>query len=91
MATKDYMLSTIDNPFNPFTQFDSWLNFDIEKGYNTCALMARIARTSEQLSDFENDDEIDRAVEEIIGYDFMHLYIKVYKNDVIVPATAPVD
>lgn len=85
MATKDYMLTTIDNPFNPFTQFDSWLNFDIDKGYNTCAFIARIARTSEQLSENENEEEIDRAIDEIFQYDFMNMYKKVYRNDEIVP------
>ena len=39
------MLSTIDNPFNPFDDFDSWFHYDIEKGYNSCSYLARIART----------------------------------------------
>ena len=43
------MLTTIDNPFDPFEQFYSWFLFDVEKGYNTCAYLGRIARTSEQL------------------------------------------
>ena len=71
------MLSTIDNPFNPFENFDSWFLFDVEKGYNSSAYLARIARTSEQLSDSENESEIERAIDEIIKYDFMNLYIKV--------------
>lgn len=28
---KDYLLTTIDNPFNPFTDWDSWYNFDQQK------------------------------------------------------------
>ena len=71
------MLSTIDNPFNPFENFDSWFLFDVEKGYNSCAYLARIARTSNEFTEEEEAEEIERAIDEIIRYDFMNLYIKV--------------
>ena len=74
------MLTTIDNPYDPFEQFDLWFLFDIEKGYNSCAYLARIARTSDQLSDEENNEEIERAIDEIIKYDFMNIYKKVRKE-----------
>lgn len=74
------MLTTIDNPFDPFEQFTSWFLFDIDKGYNSCAYLARIARTSEQLSDEENNREIERAIDEIIKYDFMFVYKKVKRE-----------
>ena len=70
-------LTTIDNPYDPFTQFNSWFMFDIEKGYNTCGYLGRIARTSDQFTDEENDEEIERAIDEIIKYDFMNIYRKV--------------
>ena len=73
------MLTTNDNPFNPFDDFDSWFMFDVEKGYNSSGYLARIARTSEQLSDEENNSEIERAIDEIIKYDFMNIYKKVTK------------
>lgn len=79
METK-CMLTTFDNPFDPFEQFDSWFLFDTEKGYNSCAYLARIARTSDQLSDKENETEIERAIDEIIKYDFMNIYKKVKQN-----------
>lgn len=71
------MLTTNDNPFNPFSQFDSWFLFDVEKGYNSCSYLARIAKTSEQFTDLENEEEIERAIDEIIKYDFMNMYVKV--------------
>ena len=76
------MLTTFDNPYDPFEQFDSWFLFDVEKGYNSCAYLARIARTSDGLSDEENDQEIERAIDEIIKYDFMNVYRKVTRNEV---------
>lgn len=76
------MLSTIDNPFDPFDDFDSWFRFDCDKNYNSCSYLDRIARTSDQLSDEENDAEIERAIDEIIKYDFMNIYVKVKRESV---------
>lgn len=74
-------LTTIDNPFDPFDDFTSWFMFDIEKGYNSCDYLGRIARTSDQLSDQENNEEIERAIDEIIKYDLMNVYKKVVHNN----------
>ena len=70
-------ITTIDNPFNPLTQFNDWFNFDVDKGYNTCGLLDRIARTSDAMSEVENTKEIERAIDEIIKYDFLNRKIKV--------------
>ena len=74
-------LTTFDNPYNPFEQFDSWFQFDVDKGYNSCGFLGRIARTSDQLSEEENDVEIERAIDEIIKYDFRNIYKKVRIED----------
>lgn len=74
-------LTTIDNPFNPFTQFDQWYRFDSDKGYNSSQYLDRIARTSDQLSEAENDAEIERAIDEIIKYDVLNVYKKVYESE----------
>lgn len=70
-------LTTVDNPYNPFTQFNLWFQFDVEKGYNTCSYLARVAKTSDSLSEQENNAEIERAVDEIIKYDFRNIYKKI--------------
>jgi len=80
MSPQRTMLTTIDNPYNPFDNFTSWFLFDIEKGYNSCAYLGRIARTSDNLSDVENDLEIERAIDEIIKYDFLNVYKKMTLN-----------
>ena len=79
MEPKGVALTTIDNPFNPFTDFTKWFLYDIEKGYYSCAYLARIARTSDQFTDLENDEEIERAIDEIIKYDFRNIYVKVQR------------
>ena len=70
------MLTTFDNPFDPFEQFTSWFLFDTEKGYNSCSYLARIARTSDQFTEEENDKEVER-----IKYDFRNIYKKVTKKE----------
>lgn len=75
-----YALTTIDNPFNPFTQFSQWFAFDTDKGYNSCSYLDRVARTSDQLSETENSEEIERAIDEIIKYDFRNIYKKIKMN-----------
>ena len=70
-------LTTFDNPFDPFEQFTDWFLFDIEKGYNTCSILARITNSSEDMSEVENDDDIERAIDEIIKNDFTNTFKKV--------------
>lgn len=79
MATES-MLTTFDNPFDPFEQFAQWFMFDIEKGYNTCSYLARIAHIEEDFTDNEINEENERAIDEIIRYDFRNIYTKVTKN-----------
>lgn len=72
-----YMLTTVDNPYDPSTEFNKWFLFDVEKGYNSSAYLARIARTSNANTEEENDREIERAIDEIIRHDFLNIYKKI--------------
>ncbi len=76
----EFAITTFDNPFDPFTDFTHWFLYDEEKGYHTCAYLGRIARTSNELSDQENNEEIERAIDEIIKYDFMNIYKKIRRT-----------
>lgn len=80
MNDKEVALTTIDNPYDPFNAFDQWYLFDMDNGYCTCGYIDRIAQTSDQLSDIENNRELERAIDEIIKYDFLNIYKKVYNN-----------
>lgn len=74
------MLTTFDNPFNPFDQFEEWFLFDVEKGYNSCGKIARIANFSEDMSDKEYLEETERAIDAIILYDPLNIYKKLKKE-----------
>jgi hypothetical protein len=69
MATDsgDYMLTTIDNPWNPFTHYDEWYAWDRDHGYDSPGLLARIANVSFELSDSDNDQSILDAIDEIVN------------------------
>lgn len=72
-----YALSTVDNPYNPFTQFDEWYGWDEAHGYHSCALLGRIVRTSDSLSDADNSNAIESAIEEIVNENVSGMHIKV--------------
>ena len=74
------MLSTIDNPINPFDDFVSWFLFDIEKGHNCSGLLARFANFDDKMTQNESDIECERAIDQIIENDPLGLYIKVTNN-----------
>lgn len=59
------MLTTVDNPFNPFTNYDEWDSWDRRSGYHTNSLIGRVAITSPELSEADQDVAYQRAIEEI--------------------------
>lgn len=62
MTITQYMVSTSDNPFNPFTEFDDWYRFDeIEKHYCTLGLMARYSVCSTDAPEKVATDSDKRA------------------------------
>ena len=73
-------LTTIDNPFDPFDQFTQWFLYDEEQGYHSCGYLAQIANTSNQLTDEENNREIERAIDEIVAIDPFFIYRKVKRK-----------
>lgn len=78
--SKECMLSTFDNPFNPFEQFDNWFMFDVEKGYYSCSKLDRMTNITEDMSEQEENEEIERAIDTFIKYDFTNTYTKVTRD-----------
>lgn len=77
----EYMLTTIDNPFNPFVDFDRWYGFDITQGHCTSEYIARIAVDSALLSDEERSEEYNRAIQWILDNDVLGLYVRITKDN----------
>lgn len=79
----EYMLTTVDNPFDPFTQFDEWLACDISLGYNSCGMLDRIAKVSDDLSIPDQHRIINDAIDEIVNENVSGMWRKVKRGDVI--------
>lgn len=73
-------LTTIDNIWNPFTDFDQWFAFDLQNQHYSNQVLAKIALVSEELSDEENRQEIERAIDRIIELDPIKEFAKVYPS-----------
>lgn len=65
---ENVMLTTYDNPFNPFTQFDAWWKEDLRLGHDCCGTLAKESLTNDVDSDSLNErvilETIDRLVAE---------------------------
>ena len=72
-------LTTKDNPYDPFDQFDKWFEFDSMKGYNSCSLLARLAKTSEGSSLYVNEMLNAEAIDTICAW-MPEIYTKVERN-----------
>lgn len=76
----EHMLTTVDNPYDPFTQFDDWYSWDEAAGYHTMSFLARIVKTSEVLSEPDQDLAMEQAIEEIARENVLGLYRRVVKQ-----------
>lgn len=74
------MLTTEDNPFDPFDQYDEWYQWDFIHGYHTTSYLARICVTSDELSDADQHEAIDEAIDEIVRENVLGIYKKVTKE-----------
>ena len=76
---KEVFITTHDNPYDYFKQFNEWLNYDRQKGYFTLEYLGRIAKLAPDLSDEEEQNELENAIDSIIEWngDF---YKKVYNS-----------
>lgn len=80
-TSSEYMLTTVDNPFDPFTQWDEWFVWDQAAGYHTPGFLARIAKTSDELSDADQYQAIQEAIDEIVRENVLGVFKKVKRNE----------
>ncbi len=76
----ELMLTTLDNPFNPFLQWEQWFAFDVRHGYDTCAYLDRVCKSSSELTEIEEALAINQAIKEILDLNVLGIYIGVTRK-----------
>ena len=72
-----HMLTTIDNPYDPFTEFDEWIAYDHRAGYFTVEFLARLTHSSDELSEADQDLAIEAAIDEVVEHNVSGVHMKV--------------
>lgn len=72
------MLTTIDNPFDPFTQYDEWFVWDEAAGYHSTAFLARVVISSEELSEYDQRLAYEQGIDEIIKENVSGVHRKAF-------------
>ncbi len=74
-------LTTKDNPFDPFDEFDAWYHMDEAHGYHTCNVIASRVVDSDGAFPEEDEQAIDEVCDQVIKEFPQIEYVKVYKKD----------
>ena len=76
-----FRLTTEDNPFDPFNEFDEWYNFDVSNGYGTTAYLGRVTYSSDELSLADQIEASNEAVIEAFALNLTGNY-RIVERDV---------
>jgi hypothetical protein len=79
----EHMLTTVDNPYNPFTQFDEWRVFDESHGYYSLSLLGRIVVTSDELSETQQSQAVEDAIDEIVSENVSGMHTKIEEPSLV--------
>ena len=74
------MLTTVDNPHDPFTSFREWFDWDRLANYHTPSLLGRVSFSSENLSEADQSLALETAIDEIVFENALGLYKKVTRE-----------
>ena len=71
------MLSTTDNPFNPWTHYDQWFDWDTSRGYNTASYLATIVQIINANGRVSDDEALALAIDDILEFNITGNYVLV--------------
>jgi hypothetical protein len=80
---EDYMLTTTDNPWSPYTNWDEWYAWDQANGYDTPGLLARVANVSFDLSEGDQQLAVKEAIDSIVENNFSGVHKIIRRNDLV--------
>lgn len=80
MEESEFLITTIDNPYNPYTQYEDWGRFDEDMGYHTWQRIDKLMPTNYlRMSLTERDFHVEEAMNKLIKA-LPNIYTKVYKD-----------
>jgi len=74
------MLTTFDNPHDPFDEFTPWYDWDVQAGYHTSAFLSRLVYSSDALSEADQQLAIENAIDDVVSENVNGMYRKVTKE-----------
>lgn len=80
------MLTTIDNPYDPFRNFDAWYTYDEEQARkenrpSCCSYLARMSDYSDDLSDKELEDLNEIVIDDICELNLSGKFVKITEEE----------
>lgn len=78
LANRKVFVTTFDNPFNYFNDFENWFAWDKKMGWNTCGIMADLTGNISNLSPEETATVIEGACKRLVSVDILGIWHLVY-------------
>ena len=80
------MLTTIDNPYDPFRNFDAWYAYDEEQARkenrpSCCRYLARMSDYSDDISDKELEDLNEIVIDDICELNLSGKFVKITEEE----------
>ena len=82
-------LTTYDNPYNPFTQWDDWYKWDTDNHYYTPELLDRYINDEDAMDDIERAQLEARAINTILDDGPIHNVWTIVKRNTSTPIRLP--
>lgn len=70
-------ITTADNPYDPIEDYTHWDQWDQDHGYHTSAYLARVVRTSDELSSADQLEALEQGIDEIVSLNLTGNYQKI--------------
>lgn len=79
---EEVMLTTFDNPYSPFDEYEKWEEFDmLERNYNTNEYLARIESMLEHSLNIDEEEAFSLAIDEIERLNVLGIYMKITRKE----------
>lgn len=75
------MVTTMDNPWNPFDHPREWQAYDRSHGYRTRDLLAYFSFNSTKLEEEDYQEELNNAIDRLLEFNPFGMHYKLYEDE----------